>query len=409
MNSTQNIIYNLKNGSHDSEPYYRQIKIFTAKVMQACEEQAGDLVDEYLAFLKTLDNSFKPVDRKEYLFEALLLGVYLQEYGGFAMGSHNTGMFLMKVLGSLRKKGGFYKKLADYLRGRWGMKLLMNEKYRTRFMFPSATNFGRLLLWLEATAEFGPQSRKMETWHWYFRSLTRIEASIYLSVLTQLAMWFTLAAARELGVYTTGVEGFLNKVDEVYKNREDAISVNKRSVEYHLNMVGAEVMNEVFSDRFQVKDHKVLLLPPCMRKPVTGSCNAVASERGSICTGCNEDCAVNQFRKTGLQEGFEVLIMHHASRPPDWLKDPVQNTQTGIIGVACLTNLITGGWTIQSLGLPPQCVLLDHCGCRHWYKEPIATALNGKELARRLNPAISNCRINLLTSGINSLSFCKSV
>lgn len=408
MNATQNIIYNLKNGSHDSEPYYRQIKIFTAKVMQDCEEQAGDLVDDYLAFLKTLDNSFKPIDRKEYLFEALLLGVYMQEYGGFAMGSDYPGMFLMKALGNMRKKGGFSKKLADYLRGRWGMILLMNEKYRTRFMFPSTTNFGRLLLWLEATAEFGPQSKKVKTWHWFFRSLTRIEASIYLSVLTQLAMWFTLAASRELGVYTTGVDGFTNKVVEEYKNREDAISVNKRSVEYHLNMVGAEVMNGVFSDRFQAKYYKVLLLPPCMRKPSASGCCAVATERGSICTGCNEDCAVNQLRKTGLQEGFEVLIMHHASRPPDWLSDPEKNFNTGIIGVACLTNLVTGGWIIQSLGLPAQCVVLDHCGCRHWYKEPISTALNGKELAIRLNTTISNCRINLRTSGINSQLLCKT-
>jgi hypothetical protein len=77
--------------------------------------------------------------------------------------------------------------------------------------------------------------------------------------------------------------------------------------------------------------------------------------------------------------------MHHASKPPDWLSDPDKNKNTGIIGVACPTNLITGGWTIQALGVPAQCVVLDHCGCHHWHPQGMATSLNRQELLRRIN------------------------
>lgn len=391
MNTKDTEIYNLKNGSKDSEVYYDHIERFTASVMQVCEEQAGDLVDDFITFLKIQDSSFSELNRKEYLFEALLIGVNMQEYGGFAMGSSQLGMQLMKTFGKLRSHGGVVKKWADHLRGRWGLTLLMNEKHCNRFMFPSAANLSRLILWLDATAEFYPQSKRLKKWLLFFRSLTLIEASIYLSVLSQLALWFASEAEHELGIYTKGVNEFHKLIGRNYKNREDAISVNKRPVEYHLNMIGAVVMNDTFATEFRMRKQKVLLLPPCMRNPVDGSCKAIATIHGSICTGCNQTCAVNKLQISGKHQGFEVLIMHHASRPPEWLSSPELNNKTGVVGVACITNLITGGWTIHSLGIPAQCVVLDHCGCSHWLDQSISTSLNEKELKRHLQPDSTRC------------------
>ena len=47
------------------------------------------------------------------------------------------------------------------------------------------------------------------------------------------------------------------------------------------------------------------------------------------------------------------------------------------MGIACVSHLISGGWKAKSLGMPPQCVLLDYCGCRkHWHERGIPTDIN---------------------------------
>lgn len=57
----------------------------------------------------------------------------------------------------------------------------------------------------------------------------------------------------------------------------------------------------------------------------------------------------------------------------------------GVLGVTCVQNLLAGGWKALRLGLPPQCVLLDHCGCRkHWHAEGISTEIDEAELRRVL-------------------------
>ena len=54
-----------------------------------------------------------------------------------------------------------------------------------------------------------------------------------------------------------------------------------------------------------------------------------------------------------------------------------------IVGVACPLNLISGGWKAATLGMPPQCVLLDKVACsRHWLKEDVPSSINKKELKK---------------------------
>ncbi|WLD29947.1 MULTISPECIES: DUF116 domain-containing protein [unclassified Clostridioides] len=49
----------------------------------------------------------------------------------------------------------------------------------------------------------------------------------------------------------------------------------------------------------------------------------------------------------------------------------------GIIGVACVLNLISGGWKVKNFGFVPQCVVLDYCGCKnHWHEKGIVTDIN---------------------------------
>jgi hypothetical protein len=80
----------------------------------------------------------------------------------------------------------------------------------------------------------------------------------------------------------------------------------------------------------------------------------------------------------GRKFGFSVLMVPHESSvfSGDAGKKLI-GEGVGIVGIACVSNLVSGGWKAKGLGLPPQCVLLDHCGCRkHWHEQGIATDIN---------------------------------
>ena len=58
-----------------------------------------------------------------------------------------------------------------------------------------------------------------------------------------------------------------------------------------------------------------------------------------------------------------------------------ENKNTGYIEVACVLNLLEGGYAMKNLELPAQCVFLDYCGCiNHWHPLGTPTNLNRKHL-----------------------------
>jgi hypothetical protein len=80
--------------------------------------------------------------------------------------------------------------------------------------------------------------------------------------------------------------------------------------------------------------------------------------------------------------GFNVLMVAHGSSISALKNNDISLDQnTGVVGVSCLLNLISGGWLLEGMGIPAQCVLLDYCGCKaHWHDEGIPTSLNVEKL-----------------------------
>lgn len=58
----------------------------------------------------------------------------------------------------------------------------------------------------------------------------------------------------------------------------------------------------------------------------------------------------------------------------------------GVVGVACVTNLLAGGWKAAAMGIPVQCVVLDHCGCHHWSPDRLPTRIDEEYLVGLFEP-----------------------
>ena len=100
-------------------------------------------------------------------------------------------------------------------------------------------------------------------------------------------------------------------------------------------------------------------------------CQAQEQADGYVCASCSDDCQVNRLTK----QYQRVRIVYHGSEMEK--KKVETNEKIGVVGVACILNLISGGWKAKRLGYVPQCVILNECGCNiHWDKSGRVTSLD---------------------------------
>jgi hypothetical protein len=100
-----------------------------------------------------------------------------------------------------------------------------------------------------------------------------------------------------------------------------------------------------------------------------------------LCQGCNSTCNIHLAAGTIGYKGVKTYIIHHSSMFSENLKILAAEKDTGIIGVACVLNLMAGGYELKKQNIPAQCIYLDFSGCRkHWrinsFHQPTTIQLN---------------------------------
>jgi hypothetical protein len=246
------------------------------------------------------------------------------------------------------------------------------------------------LKYLEATGNFEQETVRLNFWKQFFTNMDSSEVSKHLKQACEFADYFELRSREVLGKYSLNVAKFLEEklIEHLWK--EDVIFCSKVEVEYHLSMVGAEIMNRTLNKDFNERSRKALILPGCMRS--NANCQATNTNLGLKCIKCSKTCNVCELTVMGDEQSFEVYMVTHESSAfsKSTLKD---REELGIVGVACVSNLISGGWKSQGLGIPAQCVLLNQATCKkHWNEKGLPTSINIHELRKILGKhSISNC------------------
>ena len=148
-------------------------------------------------------------------------------------------------------------------------------------------------------------------------------------------------------------------------------------------MFGAEILNRELRADFEATKYKALLLPTCMRTESLSGCKAKSDGKELVCVSCNAACRVGQVANEMKMKNVITYLIPHSSDFSRFLSKWKDNKDTSLIGVACVLNLLTGGYEMKRLNIASQCVFLDYCGCKkHWDKKGFATSLNMKELQR---------------------------
>ncbi len=380
------ITYSLCDEGLSTSVFQQDVSEFTDTVI----EEANHLFKKDIYFfLKSLKHDYlSDTTYEESILELLLIGTYWINYIKYALDLQSIPANIMKLLNSLRSKLKSVKHEIDKVRGLLTQTYLrsnIKESLSTRDI--NLYSFDRLLDWLSAAGEFTYEVPRLRLWFEYLKTLSDTNAFNIMSSAIAFASWFNVTSEEHLGKYTENVECFLENNLKEHEFNEDFIMCNRQRVEYHVNMVGAEIMNRVYRKDFLETQYKLLLLPSCMRKFDDSLCKATHEDFGSKCSRCTNDCNIFELVKLGQVHNFNVRIIYHSSDTPT--KDSNQSLSpdnTGLIGVACLLNLISGGWKAKSMGFHPQCVILNFCGCRkHWHEKGIPTSIDIKQLFYMLN------------------------
>lgn len=376
------ITYSLRNDQARSDQYYRDVAAFSDRVLAEAESQAGPLMDAFGAYLQ--QSSHKTASaRPELVFELLTLGVLWQVYARKASGSGGAPQQVLAGLARLRETKSI-KPAVDLLRGvLMALFLPADHGGSIEPLAPTLDHLARLLDWLEATGNFSKEVKRLRPWRDFLASQPPAEAARSLTAAIAFAAWFESSSVLALGPYTPHVEQFLAETHPHYRWREDYVFCGRQRVEYHLNMVGTELLNRAFREAFLRTTQRIVILPPCM-KAKQDECQARPAPLGARCAGCTPGCRVRQVTALGEKHDFAVFIMPDElsvfSGGPTTL---AKGDAPGVVGVSCVLTNAPGGWETQDLGVPAQGVLLDYCGCKwHWHPKGIPTDINTGQLVQ---------------------------
>lgn len=341
------ITYNLNLSNTTSDEYYENIKKIANTISTELVNEYSDFLDDYMMFQK-ISSHEKVRTKQEYGLEVLLIGILWNSY----------------IEKAVSLKLSFFK---NHI-----------QKSSDSGLEYSLDNFKKLIDYLESSKEFFEEVKRLEVWHKYLYNLSDKDLDSFLKSASRFSAEFSLRCDELLCKYLPNLDSFLKVVP---KNKDDIILCSKSKEQYYLNMVGAEIMNIVFLEDFRNTKEKMIILPGCMVLNKE-DCQAEPTKWGNSCVGCTFNCPVNKINRSIKDYNINVYIVHHES---DLYKNAqLDDDNIGIVGIACVLNLLSGGWKAKRIGLIPQCVLLDYCGCKHWHENGIVTNININELLSKI-------------------------
>ncbi len=229
---------------------------------------------------------------------------------------------------------------------------------------------------MQESGEFKEEIRRFQNWMDFFAEYEETEQKKLWSDVCWLVEKVDELGDRYLQKYLSHLPNYLENNKLVWGSREDAGLILRDKSCYYINMLAAQMLNNCYRQEFISCNKVYIFLPGCMARRMT-HCQARENVDGYVCASCSEQCQVNRLSKR--YQG--VRIVYHGSQ----LEKKKVNTdeKIGVVGVACILNLISGGWKAKRLGYIPQCVILNECGCNiHWDENGRVTSLDEDELRR---------------------------
>jgi hypothetical protein len=337
------------------------------------------VVEAYAEFVE-LNGVEQRRTNSEYLLETLLLGVLWRARGADALDSRPLGNGLVTELVRERRSGN-----DSHLEGSVHPVPALSAKNRRGRIDPTLLEITQLLDWLAATAEYEAEHQRLQGWKAFLSTTSAATNREILRLVLAFAVRFEATSQRLLGPYTQAVDGFLER-QLGGDAGEHVARRSRRRVEYHLNMVGAELLNRAWRDGFLARRHHVVMMPLCTRLRDESACAAKHDASSLSCSHCAIGCAVSTVTRLTDSSGAETVCVTHGASSLQYLESlALMAGDVGIVEIACAPDLLASGWRARAKGFMAQCVLLNESSCDSWQTTPTSSSCDLKELARVLD------------------------
>jgi hypothetical protein len=153
--------------------------------------------------------------------------------------------------------------------------------------------------------------------------------------------------------------------------------------QYLLAAVEVELRNRLSRERWAQCRDRIALLPHCLRD-LSAACAARPHGLDTTCSACSAGCYLNAVSRRLLRNGVQPYVWMEA-KLPRLLRDKEFPPGTrGILGIACLPELIAGMRRCARAGAPVLGFPLDANRCARWLGEFHPNTVNLDRLERLL-------------------------
>ena len=168
-----------------------------------------------------------------------------------------------------------------------------------------------------------------------------------------------------LSIYTPDVNEHLKRLS-FFQRLESTLTTTEE--QYHLYMLEIELANRLNGAAFRAAGQKVAFLPHCLRDQ-TARCKAAQKGLDLVCKGCSKVCNVNAVSRLLRNAGVEPYIWMEADLPGFFKEQKAAGQTTGVLGMACIPELVEGMRLCQKHGLAVVGIPLDANRCVRWFGE----------------------------------------
>ncbi len=168
-----------------------------------------------------------------------------------------------------------------------------------------------------------------------------------------------------LACYTVNVDTHLQNLPFI-KFRDRRLWTTKE--QYHLYMLEIEITNRLYINKFLNADHKIALLPYCLRD-FTADCKSKPNDFDYQCKHCSKFCYQNYLSRLLKKYNIDAYIWMRTDIRK-YAKTILKNNQTlSVLGIACVPELVNGMRKCQAYEIPAIGIPLNANRCIRWWGE----------------------------------------
>lgn len=174
---------------------------------------------------------------------------------------------------------------------------------------------------------------------------------------------FVVTAAQDLlAPHTTLVNAHLQELS-LLKRWDGTLFTSEE--QYHLYMLLIELANRAWKEAFRTAKRRIAFLPHCLRD-LSADCRCGPGELDYVCKGCSKNCFVNRVSSLLRENRIEPYLWMNARLKLLLSELRDREGSIGVLGVACIPELLRGMRLCIGLNIPVVGIPLDANRCMRW-------------------------------------------